>query len=193
MNGNDNYQTPNGVIGMVMYRGGQYDEEKGLFVEQPQEIIQEAEFKNLIVNKASIFMASRLAPGNAVNVNTGNFIPSGLQYLAVGVGNVGWDLQNPPVALLTDVRLYGEVTRKTFTSWTFLDSGGNSVNTATNILKLTTTFLENEAVGSLVEMGLFGGDATSSANSGHMFNFKTFPVWNKPADARLTVTWKVTF
>lgn len=176
MNGNDNYQTPNGVIGMVMYRGGQYDEEKGVFVEEPQEIIEQAEFKNLIVNKASSFMACRLAPGNAVNVNTGNFIASGLQYLAVGVGSVGWDLQNPPVALLTDFKLYGEISRKTFTSWTFLDSGGNPVNTETNILKLTTTFLENEAVGSLVEMGLFGGDATSSANSGHMFNFKTFPV-----------------
>ncbi|MNV54713.1 hypothetical protein D3C71_1469220 [compost metagenome] len=95
---------------------------------------------------------------------------------------------NPQPAALTNTTLRTELFRKEFTSWTFVDPvSGNDTTTPTNVLKLVTTYLESEAVGPLVEMGLFGGDATGTSNSGHMFNYKTFPVWNKPNDARLTI------
>lgn len=186
-NNNDIFKTPEGYIGMVLHKGGTYDATTDSF-SPDTEIIKKADFPNLIVNKASILMARRMAPGSDVNMNTGTHIDDGLQYLAVGTGVGTGDTQNPEAANLTQTALRSELFRKEFTSWTFVDAAGNNTTTPTNILKLATTFLEAEAVGALVEMGLFGGDATDAAGSGHMFNYKTFPVWNKPNDARLNVS-----
>lgn len=174
---NDMFKTPEGYIGIVMHKGGTYDVTTDSF-SPDTEIIEKAEFPNLIVNKASVLMARRMAPGSAVNVNTGANIADGLQYLAVGTGVGTGTTQNPEAAVLTQTVLRTELFRKEFTSWTFVDAAGNNTNTPTNILKLATTFLEAEAVGALVEMGLFGGDATATRDSGHMFNYKTFPVNN---------------
>ncbi|MNC02765.1 hypothetical protein D3C81_797900 [compost metagenome] len=178
---NEIFKTPKGYIGMCLHRGGEYDPTTGRLTKDA-EILQEAEFPNLIVNKASVLMAQRLAPGKAINDNTGTYIADGLQFLAVGTGVGTGDYMNPQAAALTNTTLRTELFRKEFTSWTFVDPvSGNDTTTPTNVLKLVTTYLESEAVGALVEMGLFGGDATGAANSGHMFNYKTFPVNNQAA------------
>lgn len=198
MNSVDKFKTPTGEIGMYLHKGGVWLPEENRLSDDAI-ILKSVNFKNLIVNKASELMAGRMAPGstpgNGVTPGnlTGNFFASGFQYLAVGTGGTGWDLQNPPAPTLTATKLQNEIFRKQFTDWTFLKSDGTRSSTATNILQLVTTFNENEAVGALVEMGLFGANATSTKDSGYMFNYKTFAVWNKPNDSKLTVTWKITF
>jgi hypothetical protein len=218
MNNIEVIKKPQGSIGMILHKGGEYDKETGKI--KGGEVIAEKEVKNLIVDKASVLMACRLSPGSHTGTqdsgaDTGTFLLDGLQFLGVGVGILKnptlpydritnpvdtsqWDLQNPPTETLDTIKLRGEIFRKEFTSWTFVDVTGNDAAVPTNVLKLVTTFYETEAVGPLTEMGLFGGNANDWNNgagkdSGYMFNYKTFPVWNKPADARLTITWKLTF
>jgi hypothetical protein len=218
MDNSEKVKKPKGNIGMILHKGGEYNEETGKIEEG--KVIAKREVDNLIVDKASELMACRLAPGSATGsidngANSGTFLPDGLQYLSVGVGILNdpqrlydsvenpvdtsqWDFQNPPEETLDTIKLQGEIFRKEFTSWSFVDVDGVESNTPTNILKLVTTFYEDEAVGPLTEMGLFGGEADAWNNgagqdTGYMFNYKTFPVWNKPADARLTITWKLTF
>ena len=209
MKNSEKFNTPQGQIGFILHRGGTYDPQTNTI--KGGEILAEKEVKNLIVNSASVLMARRLAPGD----NTTSPVPpidyepiSGLKYLAVGVGllndpslpydpitnpvSSAWNLQNPTEEKITDTALVGELFRKEFTSWSFLDND-LPVSNPTNVLRLVTTFDVNEATGPLTEMGLFGGDATEAANSGIMFNYKTFAVWNKPADSQLTITWKLTF
>jgi hypothetical protein len=176
INNGETFKKPKGEIGMFLHKGGAYDINSDSFTPDTI-IIKKDEFPNLIVNKASILMAQRMAPGSAPDVNTGTYIPDGLQYLAVGTGYGSGDYMTPEPASLVATTLRKEIFRKEFTSWTFVDPmTGNNTSTPTNVLKLVTTFLESEAVGPLVEMGIFGGDATSTLNSGHMFNYKTFAV-----------------
>ena len=209
MKNSEKFNTPQGQIGFILHRGGTYDPQTNTI--KGGEILAEKEVKNLIVNSASVLMARRLAPGD----NTTSPVPpidydpiSGLKYLAVGVGllndpslpydpitnpvSSAWNLQNPTEEKITDTALVGELFRKEFTSWSFLDND-LPVSNPTNVFRLVTTFDVNEATGPLTEMGLIGGDATEAANSGIMFNYKTLAVWNKPADSQLTITWKLTF
>lgn len=219
MKSNDYFNRPKGTVTMIMHKGGEFDLTTNSVVNGTE--IARRQIKNLIVNEASRFMAARMAPG-ATNGKMhgsnyepgrtdGEFESCGLKYLAVGVGILkdqtkpydeqknpvdtdNWDLQNPPAEKLTVTQLEGEYYRKLFTDWKFIDSTGNISEKATNVLLLSTTFLESEAVGPLTEMGLFGGvTATNTKNSGLMFNYKTFKVWNKENDARLTVVWRLTF
>ena len=110
--------------------------------------------------------------------------------------------------------LQNETIRKKITSWAFVDENGDISDKETNILKLTTLFNENdlssEENGTLfelassnsskaydrhfiVEMGLFGGDATDDANTGYIFNYKLFPAWNKIEGSSLLINWIITF
>lgn len=212
----DNYNVPSGSVLMLLHNGGTLNEKCDNIINGT--ILARREIKNLIVNDASKLMAMRMAPGNVEGHlnNSGNYIPgstdgekqsSGLKYLAVGTGTLTnpdlpydeienpstWNLQKPPSEEITTNRLSGELFRKKFTDWKFLDSTGNLAPSPTNILLLSTTFLEDEAVGPIVEMGLFGGDsANDDPNTGIMFNYKTFKVWNKE-DCRLSIVWKITF
>ena len=217
MNNNEQFKKPSGQIEMVLHKGGEFDKET-CKLENVEEVIAKKDVKNLIVNTASQLMAYRMAPLQVSETGTDvttikNIL--GLQYLAVGVGilkdpskaydkvtnpvdTTKWDLQNPTQEQLTDYKLCGELFRKPFTSWAFVDSTDAVSKTPTNILKIVTTFLETEAVGPLTEMGLFGGNASdwtdgAGKDSGMMFNYKTYAVWNKPADSRLSITWRLTF
>ena len=217
MNQNNNqntekYKKPHGEISMIMHRGGDYNSKTGK-IEGAEEIIDTKETKNLIVNSASKLMAYRMAPMQISE--TGTDVTDlqgilGLQYLAVGVGilkdptkpydkvnnpvdSAAWDILDPPEAQLTDIKLVGEIARKPFTSWSFVDENDQVSEIPTNILKLVTTFTESEAVGPLTEMGLFGGNATEEKDSGYMFNRKSFEIWSKNSDSRLTISWRLSF
>jgi hypothetical protein len=204
-----------GQLSLIEHKGGEFINGKLV----GGEIIHEETIQNLIVDTASQLMAARMAPGAITGATDpafqGNFVDKGLQYLAVGVGvlqdpslpydevtnNVDrtqWDLQNPPSETLTTTKLVGEFYRKRFTSWCFLDAAGNETSSLTNVLKITTTFLENEANGPITEIGLYGGDAQAwnagaGKDSGYLFNYKTVKVWNKIDESRLTIVWKLTF
>ena len=218
MNQNNNqtntetYKRPHGDISMVMHRGGEYNPKTGK-IEGAEEIIDTKETKNLIVNSASKLMAFRMAPMQISETGTDvtelqNIL--GLQYLAVGVGvlkdptkpydkvtnpvdQAMWDILDPPEAQLTDVKLVGEIARKPFTSWAFVDENDQISEVPTNILKLVTTFTETEAVGPLTEMGLYGGNATDEKDSGYLFNRKSYSIWSKSSDSRLTISWRISF
>lgn len=218
MKASDIFNAPSGSVLMILHKGGEYNIEKNDVING--NILAKKEIKNLIVNNASVLMAMRMAPGDVeghTNLSTGEYVPgvitgeyntSGLKYLAVGTGLLvdptkiydentnpsTWDLQNPPEETLETVQLAGELYRKNFTDWKFLDATGNLSQSPTNVILLSTTFLESEAVGPLVEMGIFGDNsATGAKNTGMMFNYKTFKVWNKPGDCRLSIIWKLTF
>ena len=150
-------------------------------------VIKEYHDSNIIVNTASILIARLLKDNHEPD--------GGITYLAVGTGAVGWNLQNPPQPTNTQTQLNAELARKAFSTndITFVDpSTGNPTTTPTNIVDFTATFAETEAVGPLVEMGLFGGDATDLPNSGTEVNYRTFPVINKTNSMTLTIIFRIT-
>jgi len=146
--------------------------------------------KNIIVDVASEQIAEWAFTGTISLVS--EHIP-GILTLAVGTGDVGWDLQNPPAETANQTLLESELTRKTFASKTYVDNIGDPTATRTNVVDFTTTYLEAEAVGPLVEMGLFGGTGATATNGGTMINYLTFAVINKPSTSQLTIVWRLTF
>lgn len=150
-------------------------------------LVEERHGQNIIVNTASILIA-RLLKDSAE--------PSGgITYLAMGTGGVGWDLQNPPQPTTSQSSLENEIARKAFSTEdvTFIDpETGNPTIVPTNVVDYTATFAETEAVGPLVEMGLFGGDATDLLDSGTEVNYRTFPVINKTNSMTLTIIFRIT-
>lgn len=183
--------VPKGFISAFMHKGEpefvQLGDEpnQGYFVLPKEKVAQEMHVKNLIVDMASRLMAKRMRPGTSWG--------SGIQYLEVGTGVGTGTTQVPQPESVTQTALRQPLARKAITSWTYLDRSNNPTASETNVIQLTTTFNETEAVGAIVEMGLFGGDATASLGTGYMFNYKTFPVWNKADDMKFTVVWKLTF
>ena len=166
--------------------------------------------QNLVVRDASILVARLLKDNQETNLH-GAFV------LAVGTGDTGWDLMNPPAPTDTQRALYSELTRKRFAQTDFVDPGGLPVGYPTNVVDYTTTFSESEAVGPLVEMALLGGNISTNMsvrnpvptpygpNSALAYdaahnltmwetelNYLTFPVVNKPATSTLTITWRLT-
>jgi hypothetical protein len=148
------------------------------------------QFHNLIVDVCSDLIAEWAFTGTITVV--GDHVP-GILTLAVGTGALGWDLQNPPAETANLTVLYSELTRKTFASKTYVDSLGSPSATRTNIIDFLTTFLETEAVGPLVEMGLFGGNGALNPNGGTRVNARHFAVINKPATSQLSILWRLTF
>lgn len=169
------------------------------------EVQEEREHRNLVVRDASILIA-RLVKNNQEP-------PFGAYALAVGTGDVGWNVMAPPAPTNTQRALYSELARKTFSSTTFVDSSGAPTAIPTNIVDFTTTFSESEAVGPLVEMGLIGGNISTNLATRNpvsppngpynpavdltgretLLNFLTFAVINKPPTSTLSITWRLTF
>jgi len=146
--------------------------------------VEERRWHNIIVDVASELMAELMKENSGVQ---------GIMTLAVGTGAVGWDLQNPPAATAAQTQLESELERKTFDSTNYVDGSGNPSVTRTNIVDFVTTYDETEAVGALVEMGLFGGTGSTSPGGGTQVNYHTFAVWNKPSTSTLTIVWRLTF
>jgi len=141
--------------------------------------------KNIITNAASVLLAQLI--NNNMSVAYGAF------GLAVGTGEAGWNLlPSPPAATATQTQLFNELFRKQFQSTAFVATV-QYPTPPSNVLDLTTFFAESEAVGALTEMGLVGGNASLTANTGTLINYRTFPVINKPNTATLTITWRLTF
>jgi len=169
------------------------------------EIQEEREHRNLVVMDASILVARLMKDSQEP--------PHGIFALAMGTGDVGWNVMSPPAATNTQRSLYGEIARKTFADTQFLDAGAAPTAIPTNVVDFTTIFAEAEAVGPLVEMGLLGGNVNSNlsitnpvlpANGPYdasvdlttkdtLVNYLTFPVINKPPTSTLTIVWRLTF
>jgi hypothetical protein len=159
------------------------DPKQGYYKIPKSDVQKEMHVKNLIVSKASVFMAKRMIPGTSWG--------DGINYLEVGTGVGSGTTQVPQAEVLGQVALRAPLARKAITSWTYLDVNGSPTGVESNVLQLTTIFNENEAIGAIVEMGLSGGLATLTLGSGYLFNYKTFAVWNKDNTVKLTIVWKI--
>lgn len=120
---------------------------------------------------------------------------AGIKYWAVGTGDSSWNNDAPPSPTVSDTKLLSETFRKAInpSDITFLDDGNKPTSSITNKLQITTTFQENEANGELREFGLFGGNATGTANTGFMVNRKIHPLIYKTSGMRLERIIRIVF
>lgn len=174
------------------------------------EVLSEGHRKNVVTRDASILVARFIKGTPVPNTSEPRF---GGYALAVGTGDVGWNLQNPPVATDTQRSLYNEIARKQMQVTEFIDADGAVSGIPTHVVDFTTTFSESEAVGPLVEMGILGGDVDTNMSITNpilppngiydatvdvvgkdmIVNYLTFPAINKPANSSLGWTWRLSF
>jgi hypothetical protein len=164
-------------------------------------------FHNIIVNVCSNLIASWSCMGNTMAGTLPSVNGWGIRTLAVGTGDPLWDPMAPPAETDTQELLEAELARKAFAATTgvyYVDPiTFVPLTDRSNVVEYVATFADAEAVGPLVEMGLFGGsyhdddgrgnDSLFSPDGGTMCNYKTFAVINKPATAELTIIWRLTF
>lgn len=120
---------------------------------------------------------------------------SGIKYWAVGKGDGSWSNDAPPSPTTGDTKLLVETFRKAInpSDIVFLDSSNQPTDTITNKLQITVLFGESEANGELREFGLFGGNATGTANSGFMINRKIHPLIYKTSGMKLERIIRIVF
>ena len=173
--------------------------------------IKEGEIKNVVTLDASILIA-RLLKTSATPIIHQSEPSFGILALAVGTGYVSWDLQDPPLPTITQRSLWNEIGRKQIATSQFVTSLGVPSGVPTNIIDLTTTFSESEAVGPITEMGLIGGDLNANMSIRNpvlppngsydstvnlvgfdiLVNYTTMQVINKPNTSSLSFTWRIT-
>jgi hypothetical protein len=97
-------------------------------------------------------------------------------FVAVGAGDAIWDDAVPETT--RDVtQLVNEVARQAVNpeEIAYLDTNGEATVVNTPRLRIPATFGPDEAVGTLRECGLFGGDATRDAGSGTLLVYYAYP------------------
>lgn len=140
---------------------------------------------NLVVNSAATLLA-RLAKNNTEP-------NAGFSFLAVGTGDPSWSPMSPPSPTKDLTTLETEISRITLTS-NFVDPAtGNPVVDPTNTVDFLGSFGPGVATGALVEMGVFGGDANISTDTGTLVSVFRFPVKNKAASESFNWTIRYTF
>lgn len=156
-----------------------------LILKEKGKIIKTYHHSNIIVNTASILIARLLKDSNEPT--------AGISFLGVGSGNDGWDPFDPPAPTTSQTLLENEFYRKSISTSTFVDPQTAEPTTVpTNIVDYATTFSEAEAVGPIMELALFGGEASATTNTGTMLNWRTFPVINKTNAMTLTIIFRIT-
>jgi len=167
------------------------------------EVLHDEHVENVITLDAGI-LAAILFKDKSSRSNDANM-------LAVGTGATGAVL-SPDAPSADQRKLNAEIARKAWSSTTFRDASGNAVAIPTNIVDFTCVYDEAEAVGPLNEMGLVSTisdnplilnpnpdtyptrDVTRDLTLYDILvNYLTFSVITKPATARLTITWRITF
>lgn len=111
---------------------------------------------------------------------------SGLQYWAVGSGLSSWD-SDIPEPQKDEVRLTNEIGRVQILpeDISFLDTNFDPTTTPTNIILIKKIFNFDECNGIWREFGLFGGNATSTENSGIMINKRHHAIITKTDDMKV--------
>lgn len=150
-----------------------------------RELVRKQDY-NLIVSTCSVLIACLMKGESGY---------SGATYWALGSGSDTWSDITPPAPLTTDTQLTAEVYRKMITSGDidFLDPANEVSLTPTNKIQITVLFDETEANGPLREFAIFGGLASSTANSGLMINHKIHPLIYKTAALQLERILRLTF
>lgn len=106
---------------------------------------------------------------------------SGLTYWAIGSGADSWDNTNPTPAVPTDTKCVNEIGRKAIppSAIKFIDSGNSESSSVTNRIQITLTFTESECNGIWREFAIFGGNATTTKDSGIAINHKNHSIMVK--------------
>lgn len=143
---------------------------------------------NVVVDSASVLLAVLLKDAGRVAGT------KGVSYLAVGQGDAGWNVMAPPAPTADRAGLAREIARVPLTYSQFVNpANGQPSDVPTNIVDFVFSFNEGQAVGALVECGMFGGPtATATSGSGIMVNYRTFPVLNKAADMTFSIVFRIT-
>lgn len=118
---------------------------------------------------------------------------AGIKFWAVGSGLATWD-GTPVEPLVGETQLTAEIGRVAITAneIKFLTADYAESNVPTNILQIQHIFGIDDCNGSWREFGIFGGDATVTANSGIMINKKHHPVITKTSDMTIERTMRFT-
>lgn len=116
----------------------------------------------------------------------------GLTYWAIGSGQDEWDTR-PSSPNVNDSRLQTEFFRKEIPKENikFIDEHGEPSAQVTNRISITLTFSTEEANGKWREFSIFGGDASSSLNTGLMINHKIHQILTK--DNTMTIERQIRF
>ena len=146
-------------------------------------LLQEIVHENLVVSTCRTLIA-RLMKGDA----------GGITYWAVGAGDVSWDTALP-TPTESDTKLFNEIYRKAVVAGdkVYIDATNAVSATPTNRLQVSVTFYEGDFTGTIREMGLYGGDATATKDSGFMVNRRIHSKVVKDADTRLERLIRMTF
>lgn len=147
-------------------------------------LIDTIEGHNLVVN-SFLNMVMALAKGEAGY--------SGIGYWAIGSGEDNWDSSTPDPDI-TATHLTTEIGRVAIapSEIKFLDSDNAESNTPTNILQIKHMFTNNECNGKWREFGLFGGNATGTADSGILINKRHHSIITKTSDMSIERTMTFT-
>lgn len=117
---------------------------------------------------------------------------TGIQYWAIGSGDSTWDnaVVQPSE---TDVKLHKEIGRKAIptSAIKFVTNEGVETSSVTNCIQITLTFSPSECNGVWREFAIFGGNASTTANSGIMINHKIHDVLTKTSN--MTVERQIRF
>lgn len=113
-------------------------------------------------------------------------------FVAVGAGDEAWD-DAVPGEDRTSTQLFDEVVRRAVPAEqvTSLDERGQPTEAPTTRLQFTVTFGADEAVGTLRECGLFGGEATEERGSGTLLSYFTHARIDKAEGMTLVRTIRV--
>lgn len=123
---------------------------------------------------------------------------AGILYWAVGTGNENWD-ENLPSTGSGAKQLTNEIKRLPAAPGkiVYLNGAGNPTGAITNRLQVTAEFtredFEQEHTPRLREFGLFGGNATTSPNSGFMIDHVIHPRIDMHPDLKLTRSLRLNF
>lgn len=139
-------------------------------------LIDEIHGHNLVVNSFLSLVLSLIKQRGSGSMN-------GVQYWAIGSGNSSWDSSMPNPSL-TETQLTNEIGRSLISTSdiVFLDENYEETSSPTNILQVSHTFGSSECNGTWREFGLFGGNATATANSGIMINKRHHAVITKTSE-----------
>ena len=117
----------------------------------------------------------------------------GATYWAIGSGAKSWDnaLPNPGI---DEVKLTNELGRMPISrdNIVFLDENLEETSSPTNVIQITQTFGANDCNGEWREFAIFGGNATSTPNSGLMINKRHHKVITKTEDMSIERTIRFT-
>lgn len=116
-----------------------------------------------------------------------------IQYWAIGSGEDSWDDATPDPDI-NAVKLTAELGRVAITASeiSFLDVSGAVSTTPTNVLQIRHIFGPNDCNGKWREFGIFGGNATPTADSGIMINKKHHSIITKTSEMSIERTMKFT-